>query len=249
MPECNMPTQTAILLVAGVGARLRPLTNDRPKALVDLGGETIFGRALRLLKAYGVRRFVFATGFGEEALRAHADHAKLDYVCARNPNYETTQNAVSFALCKEHVKQKSFFKLDGDVVFHSEVLRRLDASSAPLAVAVDEASPFDTESMKVSLDSGQQIRRFSKNMSAAESGGESIGIERVQAACGSVVFEALEAEMRSFHTHLYYEDVYTQLLERRALSAEAIPVGDLPWVEVDTPLDLDRARDLQLQLG
>ena len=62
-------TKTAVLLVAGIGSRLRPLTDDRPKALVDIGGETILGRAVRLLGEHGVERLVLATGYREDAVR------------------------------------------------------------------------------------------------------------------------------------------------------------------------------------
>ena len=63
-------TRTAVLLVAGIGSRLRPLTDDRPKALMDIGGETILGRALRILGQHGVERIVLATGYREDAVRA-----------------------------------------------------------------------------------------------------------------------------------------------------------------------------------
>jgi NDP-sugar pyrophosphorylase family protein len=65
-----MKTTAAVILVAGVGSRLRPITDDRPKALVDLDGETILGRAIRLLAEYGVRKVVLATGYREDAVRA-----------------------------------------------------------------------------------------------------------------------------------------------------------------------------------
>ena len=63
-------TDAAVILVAGVGSRLRPLTDDRPKALMDLGGETILGRALRLLRSAGVHDIVLATGYREDQSRS-----------------------------------------------------------------------------------------------------------------------------------------------------------------------------------
>ena len=64
-------TPVAILLVAGVGSRLRPLTDDRPKALVEVApGETILGRAVRLLVASGVTEIIAVTGYRDDAVRA-----------------------------------------------------------------------------------------------------------------------------------------------------------------------------------
>jgi NDP-sugar pyrophosphorylase family protein len=62
-------TDVAVLLCAGWGSRLRPLTDDRPKALMDVGGETILHRAARLLIAAGVKELVIATGYRADAGR------------------------------------------------------------------------------------------------------------------------------------------------------------------------------------
>src|SRR4051812_17094671 len=101
-----MKTTAAVILVAGIGSRLRPITDDRPKALVDIGGETILGRAVRLLANYGVRRLVLATGYREDAVRAamQALRPELRGIEAveycRNPAFDRTQNSVSLALCR-----------------------------------------------------------------------------------------------------------------------------------------------------
>ena len=114
-----MKTTAAVILVAGIGSRLRPITDDRPKALVDLGGETILGRAVRLLAEYGVRKVVLATGYRDEAVQAAMRSAPpaLTIEYCKNPAFDRTQNSVSLALCRSLVGSEAFFKLDGDVVF------------------------------------------------------------------------------------------------------------------------------------
>ena len=98
-------TDVAVLLVAGVGQRLRPLTDDRPKALVDVGGETILGRATRLLLAAGVRELVLATGYREDAVRAAMSSCPVPVTFVRNDAFDRTQNAVSLFLCREAVSK------------------------------------------------------------------------------------------------------------------------------------------------
>lgn len=238
------PTDTAVILAAGIGTRLQPLTDDRPKALVSLGDETLLGRQLRLLVTYGVRRVVLATGYREDSLRDALREAPCEIVYCRNAEYATTQNAVSLALCREAVGAHAFFKLDGDVVFDGSVLSRLDASAAALAVAVDGVRPLDAEAMKVLSDAGGRITCFGKGLAVAESAGESIGIERIAAEAVPIVFAALEAAVQSGRTDLYYEDVYSELITAERLDAQAVHVGDLAWTEVDDFLDLTRAREL-----
>lgn len=239
-----MTTRVAVLLVAGIGSRLRPLTDDRPKALVDLGAETVLGRAVRLLRAHGVEKLVLATGYREDAVRAALAGSGLELALCRNDRYDSTQNSVSLALCRAAVGREAFFKLDGDVVFRPELLARLEQSPAPLAVAVDGTRRADEEAMKVCLGAGRAITRFGKGIALADAAGESIGIERVGADAVQPLFDALDACMANGRRQLYYEDVYSELLAQGVLSAEAIEVGDLPWTEIDTLEDLERARAL-----
>jgi choline kinase len=238
-----MKTTAAVILVAGVGSRLRPITDDRPKALVDLGGETILGRAVRLLAEYGVRKVVLATGYREDAVKAAMQGAPLAVEYCKNPDFDRTQNSVSLALCRKGVGSDAFFKLDGDVVFQRQVLERLDASAAELAVAVDAGRTLDAEAMKVTVE-GPRINAFGKGIALAASAGESIGIERISSAFTNKLFDAIESAIAAGRTDLYYEDIYSQLIACEQLEAEAVPVRDLPWTEVDDFSDLERARAL-----
>src|SRR5258707_5994933 len=114
--------EAAVILVAGIGSRLRPITDTRPKALAPVGDETIWGRAVRLLLDFGVARLILATGYREDAVRASLSSLASEVVYCPNPRYDSTQNSVSLSLCREAVGGRSFFKLDGDVVFALEVL-------------------------------------------------------------------------------------------------------------------------------
>ena len=241
-----MKTTAAVILVAGIGSRLRPITDDRPKALVDLGGETILARAVRLLASYGVRKVVLATGYREDAVIAAMQGAPVAVEYCRNPEFDRTQNSVSLALCREALGTDAFFKLDGDVVFQRQVLERLDASSAELAVAVDAGRTLDGEAMKVTLSrpGATTISAFGKGIALSQSAGESIGIERISSGFSASLFSALRAAIEAGETNLYYEDVYSRLIAARRVEAEAVPVADLPWTEVDDFADLERAREL-----
>lgn len=238
-------TRVAVLLVAGVGSRLRPLTDDRPKALMDVGGETILGRAMRLLAEHGVAHVVLATGYRQDAIARAVEGSAVRVTSCHNPDFAHTQNAVSLALCRAALPPGvGWFKLDGDVVFEPEVLARLDASPAPLAVAVDAGRPPDAEAMKVELGPDRRILRFGKSLGPSSAAAESIGIERIGPSGSERIWSALEGARAAGRHTLYYEDVYSELVAGGALHAEAVPVDDLPWTEVDTIDDLARAREL-----
>jgi choline kinase len=241
-----MSIETAVILVAGVGSRLRPITDDRPKALVDIAGETILGRACRLLWAAGTRRFVLATGYREDSVRQAVQTLDGEFVFCRNDDYASTQNSVSLALCAHALEGRAFLKLDGDVVFEPAVIERLLAAADAadeLRVLVDSRRARDAEAMKIRSD-GACILEFGKGLGIDDSQAETIGIEWLSAKAGQRVLDAITAHVERGQRGLYYEDVYSELLQAGALSASAIEVGDLAWTEVDTFEDLERARGL-----
>lgn len=237
-------TETAVLLVAGIGSRLRPLTDNVPKALVPVGEMSIVERAVTVLKQFGVKRFVFATGYRKEAVESAVAHWGIDAVFCPNERYDRTQNSISLLDCQRVLRGTSFFKLDGDVLFDPKIIERLSASRAELAVAVDGKRALDEEAMKVKLGENKRILRFGKALRVAEAQGESIGIERLSASVGEAVFDGIAELEREGIVDRYYEDVYATLIERNTITAEAIEVGDLPWTEVDNPEDLAKAREL-----
>ena len=246
-PAHQTPAPVAVLLVAGVGERLRPLTLHTPKALVDVGGDTMLGRSLRLLIEHGVEEVVLATGFAEAAVRAATRELSVPVRLCPNAEYATTQNGMSLLACEEAVAGRDFYKLDGDVLYRREVLERLDAAGEPLSVAVDRGGDLGAEEMKVQISDDRTIRAFGKQLEPASCAGESIGIERVSGVAVSLLFHGLAQARDAGQTHLYYEDVYSVLIER-GLRAGMVDVTDLPWTEVDTMDDLERARQM-VRLG
>ncbi|MBI5536243.1 MAG: phosphocholine cytidylyltransferase family protein [Deltaproteobacteria bacterium] len=235
----------AVLLVAGIGQRLRPLTNDRPKALVDVGGETMLARSVRLLLSHGVQELVLATGFCESAVREAMASCPVKVSYRYNPDFQTTQNSMSLLACEDAVTGRAFYKLDGDLLFHASVLGRLDASGADIVAAVDPRASLGLEEMKVRLKpgGGRAIEAFGKGLEPSACWGESIGIERIAEGAVSTLFEALQAARRQGEASLYYEDVYSRMIAGGA-SGEGVDVGDLGWAEVDTPQDLAAASEL-----
>jgi choline kinase len=235
---------TAVLLVAGMGSRLRPLTNDVPKALVPVNGRSILERAVSNLRDHGVKRFVLATGYRDDAVRAAVSSYGIKASFCHNPAFETTQNSISLLRCRAALEDVGFYKLDGDVLFDKLTLRRLDAGRGGLVAAVDANKHLDAEAMKVSTNKEGQILSFGKSILVDEAYGESIGIERVEASASRTLFEAILALERVGIVDRYYEDVYSDLISSQQLTAGCADVGDLSWAEVDDCEDLKRAAEL-----
>lgn len=255
-----MDVTTAVLLVAGSGKRLREAAKG-PKCLVDVAGESLLSRSVRNLQTVGVTRIVLATGYREQDIREAtvglADQGlDLDYQFCLNPAFDSTQNSVSLLHCKDAVQGNSFYKLDGDVLYSSEVLLRLRAAliagngggdgvqgvGNTVVVALDEAAQLADEEMKV-RERGAFIEVFGKGLTPGECAGETLGIEAIPSGATGPLFAGLDAVVTRGDRDLYYEDVYNDLLAN-GIRFASVRVGDLRWTEVDTPSDLERARHI-----
>jgi len=232
-------TRLAVILVAGIGARLGDV-EGRPKCLVPVGERSLLLRALDALLAVGVEEIVFATGYREEAIREAVEGLPLRAHFCPNPAYSSTQNAVSLHHCADAVAGRSFFKLDGDVLFGVEVLERLRAGEGAIRAAVDRSVALADEEMKVLME-GDRITAFGKHLDPARAAGESIGIERIDASIAGRLFEALAEAVRQGRTGIYYEHVYDALLGE-GVDVRSVDVTGLPWTEIDTPEDLAQAQ-------
>ena len=242
----------ACILAAGIGQRLRPLTDRKPKALVEVDGKSFLDRLVTQLVAVGVTELIVATGWCEEAVVQALKDAPIPVVFRRNEAFDRTQNSVSLHACADALLAggaRDTFKLDGDVILDVEVLRRLQATlhgeRCGIAVAVDPKPGLGAEEMKVTLEreGSDRIAAFGKHLDPRLAAGESIGVELIAAGALSSFVDALSAIVTSGTTNLYYEDVYDRLLPSRGgtLDARAVRIGDLPWTEVDTADDLARA--------
>lgn len=113
----------AFIFNSGSGNRLKPLTDDKPKAFVELAnGETIISRQLRLLKRAGIRRVVISIGPYPELWQTLVEkHKDLDIILVPNPRYSETNNIYSLHLAREHL-DKDCLVLHGDLVFDLKIL-------------------------------------------------------------------------------------------------------------------------------
>ena len=150
----------ACILAAGIGQRLRPLTDDKPKALVEVAGKSFLDRQVTQLVAVGVTELIVATGYREDAVFRALQSCPIPWVLCRNDAYDRTQNSVSLHACGDALLRdgaQDTFKLDGDVILDIEILRRLQrtlaSSRCDLVAAVDPKPGLGAEEMKVLLAS------------------------------------------------------------------------------------------------
>jgi choline kinase len=233
----------AVILGAGVGRRLAPLTDDRPKALVEVEGATFLARAMRAVEAAGFPRVVIVTGHRAEMIEAVVAQGAWtrDARCVYNPNYATANNIVSFLTVEDEIRE-GFCLLNSDIVFDASILQDVASAGPGCWLTVDGDEPLGAEEMKVQVDEDGFVRRVSKSLIPEVSAGEYIGIARFDAAGAAAVIRHARQLVAGGQTDLYYEDAFDRAASELAIGL--VPVAGRAWTEVDDLTDYERAIDV-----
>ncbi|RZM03328.1 MAG: phosphocholine cytidylyltransferase family protein [Variovorax sp.] len=175
--------ERALILGAGQGSRLLPLTEQLPKCLLDLNGRSMLEWQLRALADNGIAETVVVTGFRadlvEQALERIAPHG-MTVRTLFNPFYKLADNLASCWMARAELRAPCLV-LNGDTLFEPEIARRLLAApSAPITVTIDRKPGYDADDMKVEVE-GDRLRAIGKTLSAERVNGESIGFLRFEA--------------------------------------------------------------------
>ncbi|VAX23495.1 putative nucleotidyl transferase [hydrothermal vent metagenome] len=234
---------TALLLAAGTGTRLQPLTNDAPKCLTEVGGVPILGRLVTNLRAQGFKRLVVVIGhLGgriQEFLGHHAGGMRIDYVI--NPDYRTTNNIYSLWQARRQIREP-FLLVESDIVFEP---RMLDGMLQPNKMAVSRILPW-MNGAKVELGSKKRVTCFSVCGDTCVDACQykTVNIYSLSLASWNKVEERLSLYISAGRLNEYYEVVFAEMMADGALSFDAVFFDSGRWYEIDTMADLHAAENL-----
>lgn len=230
----------AVILSAGQGRRLLPLTESRPKCLIPLAGRSLLAWQLKALAAGGVEEAVVVTGFGVEQVEAEIAAATPDGLRVRtlhNPFYAVADNLGSCWVARRELLGGAMI-LNGDSLIETAVVTRLlEAPPAPVTVSIDRKAAYDADDMKVRTD-GARLLAIGKTLPLSEVDGESIGFLRFSAEGARLFVDEVEALMRTPDgLRAWYLSAVNRLAARTAQVAVASVEG-LQWGEMDFPADV-----------
>ena len=230
-----------ILLSAGQGKRLLPLTEDQPKCALLLGEKTALEWQLESLSAAGASEVVVATGFQAGVVRSIVHgFQRLPVRIAHNPFYAHCDNLGTCWIVR-HEMTDPFVLINGDTMFEPEVFRRLIASqdTQVITLVTNEKDDYDDDDMKVMVDNGS-LRRVDKQLPIAEVDGESIGMIRFRGAGVGLFRTQLESMMLKESTLKRW---YLSAVDRLARQGHVgtVSTAGHGWCEIDDQKDLDYA--------
>ena len=235
----------AVILAAGAGTRLGKYTEELPKTLVDVGGFPILAHTLKSILECGITDIMIVTGYEARKVEAFVEgmdiDADYDVEYIHNRRYNETNNIYSIYLTRDVLEGESFVLINSDVLFHPDILKGLvNSPRQGVILSVDFTVEIAEEEMKVKIE-GDRIVAISKEIPPEEADGEYIGITRIDAEGSTEFFDAVRKTLRDEGYNVFYEAAYQRMIvEGGYVTFEG--TRGLPWIEIDTPEDLQIAR-------
>ncbi|MBW2708468.1 MAG: phosphocholine cytidylyltransferase family protein [Deltaproteobacteria bacterium] len=228
-----------IILSAGQGKRLLPLTAETPKCLLSVQKKTLIEWQIDALRQCGVDKIIVVTGYRGEKVEAVLQRSYGPVRTLYNPAYATTDNLVS-CWAARHEMDEDFILLNGDTLFETDVLKRLFKSpDRPVTVVVDHKELYDADDMKVAME-GRRLLRIGKNIAHDKVQGESIGMILFRGAGPMLFRNALKKALGDAAAGgKWYLSVIDEMA--RIMPVWTCSITGLRWCEVDYPADLEQA--------
>ena len=237
----------AIILSAGQGRRLMPLTSNMPKCCLPLHGISILEWQLRQIAQCDIDEVVVVTGFEHEVVDSIVNHVKgIKVRTLHNPMFAHTDNLGTCWEARTEMEDP-FVLMNGDTLFEAAILQRLLACETgyQVTLASDTKPHFDLDDMKIISD-GDRLLKVSKQLDISLVDGESIGLMVFNQAGADAFTEKLEEMMDKENAlKLWYLSAIDQLASQGI--AGICPIDGLSWCEVDDAADFKAAADVVIQ--
>lgn len=232
----------AIILAAGEGRSLFPLTKNRPKALLSVGGEPILERLLRQLHQLGVSNFVVVVGYKKDTVMELTSRFQRQSGASvrlvENERYSETNTLYSLALASAVCAHKPVLLVDGDIICEEEILSRFLREEGEAVLAVDTARLMGQEEMKVRFGPNQIVSGIGKNLSKPSA--EFLGISKFSGTLATELFRLARKILDQGDATSFYEEAFGILCDRDC-GIRTLDISGLKWEEIDFLTDYEEA--------
>ena len=244
----------AIIIAGGKSTRIRPLSNEIPKTMIEVYGKSILERQIEVFQSCGISDITAVTGY-------HSEKINLPNInCIKNEEYKTT-NVNEGLFCAKAKLNDSVIITYGDIIFEYEVLEQILNFKGDIGVVIDldwekqYTGKFGrpiSEADNVIMNK-KQILKISKNLTKKDDLilAESIGIFKLSKSGAKILLDRYNHLKKShkgkFHSassfkDAFFMDMIQELIDTNVI-IEPIPINGR-WCEIDTQLDLERAKEI-----
>ncbi len=230
----------AVILAAGLGSRLRPITNEVPKCMVPVNGIRIIDKQIDNLLINGVEEIYVVDGYKAEILANHLRTICPNVQVVSNPRFAETNNMYSLFLTAQYVKGEEFLLMNSDVYYDASIIRGMLEGDNQSKIACDKSGYLE-ESMKITIGDNK-INHISKKITEEEHYAVSIDVYRISSEDSNVLFKEIEDTILERKD----ENSWTEVaLDNIFKDTNFQPyVIDGRWYEIDNHDDLHKAEEI-----
>ena len=235
--------RTALLLAAGTGSRLAPLTDKTPKCLVPVNKISILKRLVDALRLHNFKRLVIVVGHEADSIRnflgSRAGAMEITYITS--PVYKTTNNIYSLWLARKEIDEP-FLLIESDLVFDPEMLMDM---LQPDRIAVSKLQPW-MNGTTVTINRFRKIKAFQKDIQKPDDNHhyKTVNIYSLSSLTWQLVCKRLDHHISNNMVNGYYETVFADMVTEECLSFTPVFFDADRWCEIDTIADLHAAAQM-----
>ena len=231
----------ALVLNSGTGERLRPLTEDKPKALIEIGDKSLLGYQIDNLIGCNIRDIIITTGHFEDKIKIHINkkypYISVSYV--KNPKYNTTNYIYSMWLSKELIDD-DIILLHGDLLFDKKLLDKLISEKYTNCVLVNREIKPPIKDFKAVIDNNRVVKIGVDFL--GENAFFSAPLYKFTKSDFLYWLDEIEKFIEKGNTKSYAEDVFNKISDKIVL--RPLYFDGLLCMEIDTKEDLEIAKNL-----
>lgn len=240
----------AIILAAGMGKRLKQLTQDTTKCMVSVNGVTLIERVLRQLEKYNLSRIVLVVGYKAEKLISFVEtlDIKMPIVYVENKQFDKTNNIYSLFLAKEYLKEEDTLLLESDLIFEDSILEKIVRNkNKSLAVVAKFESWMD--GTVVTIDKKDRITgMFDKkhfDFYKLDEYYKTVNIYKFSKSFSNKQYiPFLNAYCKAMGRNEYYEQVLKIITMLEKTELKVLCLENEKWYEIDDIQDLNIAETI-----
>lgn len=239
----------AIILAAGSGTRLKPITDTMPKCLIEIGDRTLLEHSLDNLKQNGIKEVLLVIGYLGEMIKNKigADYKGMNIRYVENKKYSTTGHAYSLYTTKGLVEDDALL-IEGDLLYEPDAIKFLLDQPVDNVILTTGISGSGDE-VPIYVDKNDNLaylkhpqRDMVINVKGEKLIGELVGIVKFSKEFLNEVYKEAEKAYVEGHKDQYYEETIFS-------ASKSIPIKcsfkkQLTWIEIDNEEDLNKARNI-----
>lgn len=234
----------SLILAAGIGKRLRPISHHTPKCLIEFNGKALIDNYFDSFHECGISEVVIVVGYLSESLEKKLGdrYMNIDVKYIHNRDYASSNSAYSLWLARDEISGGSFVLADSDILFDKRIVQRLMNSHYENCLVADSAFEETGEEVKV-IGEVNIVKQMGKRiLDRSKLVGESLGLYKFSKKVTGMLFDGTEEYLNVHGRTAEYEDALNSLLS--LFKMHYITTRGLPWTDIDSPEDLQKARTL-----